>query len=92
MMKEALKHLEARRATVTGFTYEVIVVDDGSSDSTSELALQYTEKHGSDKIRVLTLARNRGKGGAIRMVSPSSEKMKRSMIWNGKEELLTINF
>ena len=70
MMTEAIEHLEARRAAVAGFTYEVIVVDDGSKDATSDLALQYTEKHGSDRVRVLTLARNRGKGGAIRMVRP----------------------
>lgn len=72
MMKEAIEHLEARRDAVAGFTYEIIVVDDGSSDSTSDLALQYTEKHGSDRVRVLTLARNRGKGGAIRMGMLSS--------------------
>ena len=29
----------------------------------------YSDKYGTDRIRVLTLVENRGKGGAIRMVS-----------------------
>ena len=28
----------------------------------------YSEKYGTEKVRVLTLAKNRGKGGAVRMV------------------------
>jgi len=72
MMREALEHLEARRVAESDFTYEVIVVDDGSRDATTQLALQYTEEHGADRVRVLTLARNRGKGGAIRMGMLSS--------------------
>ncbi|XP_037069888.1 dolichyl-phosphate beta-glucosyltransferase-like [Pollicipes pollicipes] len=72
MMREALDHLEARRAADDTFSYEVIVVDDGSRDSTSDLALQYTEQYGAERVRVLTLARNRGKGGAIRMGMLSS--------------------
>uniref|UniRef100_A0A8C7S9B6 Dolichyl-phosphate beta-glucosyltransferase n=1 Tax=Oncorhynchus mykiss TaxID=8022 RepID=A0A8C7S9B6_ONCMY len=54
------------------FTYEVIVVDDGSSDQTTEVALRYTRKYGADKVRVLTLVKNRGKGGAVRMGTLSS--------------------
>uniref|UniRef100_A0A3Q1H7H8 Dolichyl-phosphate beta-glucosyltransferase n=1 Tax=Anabas testudineus TaxID=64144 RepID=A0A3Q1H7H8_ANATE len=54
------------------FTYEVIVVDDGSKDKTTEVALNYTRKHGADKVRVLTLVKNRGKGGAVRMGTLSS--------------------
>ncbi|XP_028353131.1 dolichyl-phosphate beta-glucosyltransferase isoform X2 [Physeter macrocephalus] len=49
------------------FTYEVIVVDDGSKDETSKVAFKYCQKYGSDKVRVITLVKNRGKGGAIRM-------------------------
>uniref|UniRef100_A0A8B9S9R6 Dolichyl-phosphate beta-glucosyltransferase n=1 Tax=Apteryx owenii TaxID=8824 RepID=A0A8B9S9R6_APTOW len=49
------------------FTYEVIVVDDGSKDQTTKVALKYCEKYGSDKVRVLSLVKNRGKGGAVRM-------------------------
>lgn len=52
------------------FTYEVIVVDDGSPapDRTTDVALSYSRRYGSDRVRVLTGARNRGKGGAIRVV------------------------
>ena len=62
MLDECLEFLEKRKSS-----YEVIIVDDGSKDKTSETGLTYVEKWGSDKVRVLTLAKNRGKGGAVRM-------------------------
>jgi len=34
-----------------------------------QVALLYSEKYGTDKVRVLTLVKNRGKGGAVKMVS-----------------------
>nr|XP_008528943.1 PREDICTED: dolichyl-phosphate beta-glucosyltransferase isoform X2 [Equus przewalskii] len=67
MMDEALSYLEKRQKQDPTFTYEVIVVDDGSKDQTSEVAFKYCQKYGSDKVRVITLVKNRGKGGAIRM-------------------------
>lgn len=67
MMDEALEYLEERKKKLKPFTYEVIVVDDGSKDKTTQTAQSYCNKYGSDKIRVLTLAKNRGKGGAIRL-------------------------
>ncbi|KAG0427740.1 hypothetical protein HPB47_025233 [Ixodes persulcatus] len=69
MLDECLEYLEARRAKQPDFTYEVIIVDDGSRDRTSEVGLSYCLKWGSDKVRVLTLVRNRGKGGAVRLRS-----------------------
>jgi len=62
MLNECLEFLEKRNSS-----YEVIIVDDGSKDKTSEVALAYVDKYSSDKVRVLTLAKNRGKGGAVRM-------------------------
>ncbi|KAJ7997476.1 hypothetical protein DPEC_G00229410 [Dallia pectoralis] len=72
MMEEAMGYLEKRQKQQPLFTYEVIVVDDGSKDRTTEVALQYTKKYGEDKVRVLTLVKNRGKGGAVRMGTLSS--------------------
>lgn len=67
MMDETMGYLEKRQKQKPSFSYEVIVVDDGSKDRTTEVALQYTKKYGADKVRVLTLVKNRGKGGAVRM-------------------------
>ncbi|XP_039728911.1 dolichyl-phosphate beta-glucosyltransferase isoform X3 [Pteropus medius] len=67
MMDEALGYLEERQKQDPTFTYEVIVVDDGSKDQTSKVAFKYCQKYGSDKVRVITLVKNRGKGGAVKM-------------------------
>uniref|UniRef100_A0A671PHI9 Dolichyl-phosphate beta-glucosyltransferase n=1 Tax=Sinocyclocheilus anshuiensis TaxID=1608454 RepID=A0A671PHI9_9TELE len=71
MMDEAMEYLEKRQKNPS-FTYEVIVVDDGSKDKTTEVAMKYTKKYGAQKVRVLTLVKNRGKGGAVRMGTLSS--------------------
>uniref|UniRef100_H2LG99 dolichyl-phosphate beta-glucosyltransferase n=1 Tax=Oryzias latipes TaxID=8090 RepID=H2LG99_ORYLA len=67
MLDEAMEYLETRQKKTPSFTYEVIVVDDGSRDRTTEIALEYTKKYSADKVRVLTLVKNRGKGGAVLM-------------------------
>ncbi|XP_022594591.1 dolichyl-phosphate beta-glucosyltransferase [Seriola dumerili] len=72
MLDEAMDYLENRQKQNPSFTYEVIVVDDGSKDKTTEVASRYTRKYGADKVRVLTLVKNRGKGGAVRMGTLSS--------------------
>ncbi|XP_006814586.1 dolichyl-phosphate beta-glucosyltransferase-like [Saccoglossus kowalevskii] len=67
MLDETLAFLEERLKKESSLTFEIIVVDDGSRDKTSKVALDYSKKYGIDKVRVLTLAKNRGKGGAVRL-------------------------
>jgi dolichyl-phosphate beta-glucosyltransferase len=67
MLDEAFDYLEMRTKKDSSFSYEIIVVDDGSKDKTTEVALKYNRKYSSDKLRVLKLDQNRGKGGAVQM-------------------------
>lgn len=68
MLDECLQFLENRCKNNKSFSYEIIVVSDGSKDKTVEKSLEYSKKYGSDKVRVLELEQNRGKGGAVRLV------------------------
>ncbi|KAK9294429.1 hypothetical protein QLX08_010951 [Tetragonisca angustula] len=63
MLDECLEYLEKR--SKNGHTYELIIVSDGSSDKTVDIAHMYALKY--DNIRVLNLIKNRGKGGAVRL-------------------------
>lgn len=74
MMEETLQFLESKTSNKSGAGdswskegYEIIVVDDGSRDCTSKVAMMYVEKYGDDKVRLLKLEKNRGKGGAVRL-------------------------
>lgn len=65
MLDECLEYLEKR--SKNGLTYELIIVSDGSSDKTVDIAHMYALKY--NNVRVLNLIKNRGKGGAVRLVS-----------------------
>ncbi|BFF95530.1 dolichyl-phosphate beta-glucosyltransferase [Drosophila madeirensis] len=67
MLDECVAFLEDKSKRKSNFNYEVIVVSDGSADATVSIALRYSKKYGADKVRVLELIENRGKGGAVRM-------------------------
>lgn len=45
---------------------QIIIVDDGSTDNTAKLALDYFDRF-PDIIRVVTMTRNVGKGGAVKV-------------------------
>lgn len=46
--------------------YEILVVNDGSSDKTVDVALAFAKERGlHDILRVVSLVKNRGKGGSV---------------------------
>lgn len=66
MLDEALAYLNT--AYVLN-EYEILLVDDGSKDATFDKALSFAKENshrGGNNIRVVKLAKNRGKGGAVR--------------------------
>jgi dolichyl-phosphate beta-glucosyltransferase len=69
MLDECLGFLSERCEKTPNFSYEVLVVSDGSKDGTVRLAHEYSRRYGSKTVRVLDLQPNRGKGGAVRLVS-----------------------
>jgi len=66
MLDEALAYLSGRASRDTSFTYELIIVDDGSKDETAQVTMRYVQRETVSKFRLLKLAQNRGKGGAVK--------------------------
>lgn len=50
----------------TGWSYEIIVVDDGSLDDTRERAVSYRDRNGESYLKVLSYQKNMGKGNAVK--------------------------
>ncbi|XP_073314888.1 uncharacterized protein [Primulina huaijiensis] len=65
-LDETLNYLKERSAKDNSFSYEVVIVDDGSADGTRRVAFEYVKRYTIDNIRVILLGRNHGKGEAIR--------------------------
>lgn len=53
-------------ASGSEFSYEIIVVDDGSRDRTVDVVSRFIEKVPGNRVRLLQLTRNSGKGAAVR--------------------------
>lgn len=69
MMKETLDFLKEKATKDTAFTYEILIVDDGSQDSTVRIALEMAQQEDIKDIRVVSFEKNRGKGGAVIQVN-----------------------
>jgi len=65
MLNETLGFLHERQQR-SGLGYELIVVDDGSRDETSRVAQEYVAREGVERMRLLKLHQNCGKGGAVK--------------------------
>jgi dolichyl-phosphate beta-glucosyltransferase len=68
MLNDTVEFLETRKKTDGSFTYEIIIVDDGSRDNTVQVATDYARNRPTVDIRILALEKNRGKGGAVTQV------------------------
>ncbi|CAN8076402.1 unnamed protein product [Agarophyton chilense] len=68
MLDETLTYLSSRAAIQKNppFTYELLIVDDGSTDDTAPVAMRYVARSGVEHVRLLRLQKNCGKGGAVR--------------------------
>uniref|UniRef100_A0A0N4ZTJ7 Diacylglycerol O-acyltransferase 1 n=1 Tax=Parastrongyloides trichosuri TaxID=131310 RepID=A0A0N4ZTJ7_PARTI len=62
MLEECTKYLSSRVKNDSMFSYEIIVVDDGSTDNTCEVAYKFSNYN----LKIIKLDKNKGKGGAIR--------------------------
>jgi len=65
MVDDALSYLEPRAQRDPNFTFELIFVDDGSRDGTAALVQKMVAQYGADRMRLLKLKANQGKGGAV---------------------------
>jgi dolichyl-phosphate beta-glucosyltransferase len=61
MLEETVGHLQSRQKKDSKFTYEIIIVDDGSRDNTVDIALEFAKNHKDVDLRVLALEKNRAK-------------------------------
>jgi len=68
MLEETVEYLEGRKNSDEKFSYEIIVVDDASNDGTSNYALEFSKSNKDIELKVLTLEKNRKKGGAVTQV------------------------
>jgi dolichyl-phosphate beta-glucosyltransferase len=76
MMTSTIQHLTS--PTVPGKRrFEILIVDDGSTDGTSATAIKLAAQYPKCDIRVVTLEKNVGKGGAVRhgMLYASGERL-----------------
>lgn len=78
MIADTIKHLTSTGLKGKQRTFEILIVDDGSSDGTSKTALKLAKQYPACDIKVVTLEKNIGKGGAVR----------HGMLYSGGQQLL----
>ncbi|KAJ8902298.1 hypothetical protein NDN08_006705 [Rhodosorus marinus] len=66
MLDEAIENLQGMKKS-RDLSSEIVVVDDGSADTTADVVMSYVNKYPKSDIRLLRLQQNQGKGGAVRM-------------------------
>jgi dolichyl-phosphate beta-glucosyltransferase len=64
MLDSSLEYFQARARSDKSFTYEILIVDDGSSDNQNDVVLEYASRFPRE-IRLLKQPVNMGKGAAV---------------------------
>ncbi|KAJ1904284.1 dolichyl-phosphate beta-glucosyltransferase [Coemansia sp. IMI 209127] len=64
LLNDVREYVEQRRKK-EAFTYELLIVDDGSHDETAKVALAFAAKHSIQELKFVRHVINRGKGGAV---------------------------
>lgn len=77
MLSQTVDHL----TTVKKHSYEILIVDDGSTDNTFQESIKLAGKYPKSNIRVCKLEKNLGKGGAVR----------HGMLYSSGEQLLMVD-
>ncbi|KAJ2705288.1 dolichyl-phosphate beta-glucosyltransferase [Coemansia sp. IMI 203386] len=65
LLNDVRDYVRNRRTKEPGFSYELIIMDDGSRDKTSEVAMEFAQMHGIRELKAVKHVINRGKGGAV---------------------------
>ncbi|KAG2296285.1 hypothetical protein Bca52824_042954 [Brassica carinata] len=60
-LEETMDYLQGRASRDKNFSYEVVIVDDGSVDGTKRVAFDFVRKYTVDNIRFIPLGRIKGK-------------------------------
>jgi dolichyl-phosphate beta-glucosyltransferase len=67
MLSETNKYLASRKEQDPNYTYEMIVIDDGSKDQTTKVVQKFMREQDKEGVvRLLPLVHNRGKGFAVK--------------------------
>jgi dolichyl-phosphate beta-glucosyltransferase len=66
MLESTMAHLASSDFKASGRTFEILIVDDGSTDDTFGAGLDLARQYKDASMKIVKLEKNLGKGGAVR--------------------------
>ncbi|KAJ2355653.1 dolichyl-phosphate beta-glucosyltransferase, partial [Coemansia sp. RSA 2618] len=65
LLEDIRAYVVGRRQREPEFSYELLIMDDGSRDATLTVAMDFARAHGMRELKAVRHVINRGKGGAV---------------------------